>query len=66
MEQGILASFIGMLALVLYNFGRTTFVDIPSVIFTAAAFLALVKKIDLTYILLTGAILSLLIYGFLL
>ncbi|MDH4265467.1 MAG: chromate efflux transporter [Deltaproteobacteria bacterium] len=66
MEQGILSSFIAMLGLVLYNFGRATFLDIPSVIFTAVAFLALVKKIDLTYILLTGAILSILIYGFLL
>ncbi|MCX5908426.1 MAG: chromate efflux transporter [Deltaproteobacteria bacterium] len=40
MEQGILASFVGMLGLVLYNFGKTTFVDIPSVIFTLGAFIA--------------------------
>ncbi len=65
-EQGILASFVGMLGLVLYNFGRTTFVDIPSVIFTAGAFIALLKKIDLSYILLIGAILSILTFGFLL
>ena len=66
MEQGILAAFIGMLVLVLYNFGRITFVDIPSVIFSAGAFIALLKKIDLSYILLTGAILSILTFGFLL
>ena len=66
MEQGILASFVGMLGLVLYNFGRTTFVDIPSVIFTAGSFVALLKKIDLSYILLIGAILSILTFGFLL
>jgi chromate transporter len=66
MEQGILASFIGMLGLVLYNFGRTTFVDVPSVIFTLGAFLALLKKVDLAYILLTGAILSILLFGFIL
>ena len=66
MEQGILASFIGMLGLVLYNFGRTTFVDMPSVIFTLGAFLALLKKVDLAYILLTGAILSILLFGFIL
>jgi chromate transporter len=65
-EQGILASFVGMLGLVLYNFGRTTFVDIPSVIFTAVGFIALLKKIDLSYILLIGAILSILTFGFLL
>jgi chromate transporter len=66
MEQGILASFIGMLGLVLYNFGRTTFVDIPTVLFAVGAFIALLKKIDLSYILLTGAILSILLFGFLL
>ena len=49
----------------LFNFGKTTFVDISNVIFNAAAFLALVKKIGMTYILLTGAILSILLFGFL-
>jgi chromate transporter len=66
MEQGILGSFIGMLALVLYNFGRTSFVDIPRILIAAAAFLAIYKKIGLPYVLLTGGILSILIYGFLL
>ena len=66
MEQGILAAFAGMLGLVLYNFGRAAFVDIPSVIFTAGAFIALLKKIDLSYILLTGAILSIVLFGLIL
>ncbi len=66
MEQGILASFIGMLALVLYNFGRTTFVDVPTVAFAVAAFIALLKKVDLAYILATGTIVSILIFGLLL
>ena len=61
-EQGILGSFIGMLGLVLYNFGRVSFVDIPSVIFTAAAFLALQRKVGLPYILVGGMIASVLIY----
>jgi chromate transporter len=65
MEQGLLGSFIGMLGLVLYNFGRAAFVDIPSIIFAGAAFLALLKKIDLPYILLSGAILSIIIFGLL-
>jgi chromate transporter len=65
MEQGILASFVGMLGLVLYNFGRAAFVDIPSVIFTLGAFTALLKRIDLSFILLIGAILSIFIFGFL-
>jgi len=66
MEQGILAAFIGMLGLVLSNFGRTTFVDFLSVAFAATAFIALLKKVDLPYILLTGAILSILVFGLIL
>ena len=54
-----------MLGLVLYNFGRAAFVDIPSIILAGAAFLALLKKIGLPYILLSGGILSILIFGFL-
>jgi len=66
MEQGILASFIGMLGLVLYDFGRTTFVDLPTTVFAAAAFIALLKKADLSYILLTGAIISIVLFGLIL
>jgi chromate transporter len=66
MEQGILAAFVGMLGLVLYNFGRTTFVDIPTVLFAVGAFVALLKKVDLLYILLTGAVLSILVFGLIL
>jgi len=64
MEQGVLAAFIGMLGLVLFNFGRAALVDIPSVIFGLGALLALLKKVDLSYILLSGAILSILVFGF--
>ena len=64
-EQGILASFIGMLGLVLVNFGRATFVDIPSVILSGGAFMALLKKVDLSYILLVGALLSISLFGLL-
>jgi chromate transporter len=66
MEQGILAAFVGMLGLVLSNFGRTTFVDFPSIAFAATAFIALLKKVDLPYILLTGAVLSILVFGLIL
>lgn len=64
MEQGILGSFIGMLGLVLLIFGRTTLVDVPSVLFSLGAFMALLKKIDLAYILVTGAILSVLVFAY--
>jgi chromate transporter len=65
MEQGVLGSFIGMLALVLYNFGSASLVDIPRILMAAAAFFAIYKKIKLPYILLAGGILSILIYRFL-
>jgi chromate transporter len=65
MEQGILGSFIGMLALVLFNFGRTSLVDMPRILMAAAAFYAISKKVNLSYILLAGGVLSILIYGFL-
>ena len=65
MEQGVLGSFIGMLALVLFNFGRTSLVDIPSVLIALAAFVAIYKKVSLSYILLSGAFLSLTYWGFL-
>jgi len=57
---------VAVIALLLYNFGGTTFGDIPSVIFTAGSFIAFLKKIDLSYILLVGAILSILLFGLLL
>jgi chromate transporter len=64
-QQGMLAAFVGMLGLVGYNFARTSFVDIPSVLFTAGAFIALMKKVDLAYILGVGAGLSILVFGYL-
>jgi len=66
MELGVLGSFIGMLALVLCNFGRASLIDIPRILMAAAAFFAIYKKISLPHILLAGGLLSILIYGFLL
>jgi chromate transporter len=65
MEQGVLGAFIGMLALVLFNFGRASFVDIPSVLISLAAFIAIYQKVSLSYILLSGALLSVAYWGFL-
>ena len=65
MEQGVLGSFIGMLALVLFNFGKTSLVDIPRILMAATAFFAIYKKVGLPYILLAGGLLSILLYGFL-
>ncbi|MCX5826280.1 MAG: chromate efflux transporter [Deltaproteobacteria bacterium] len=63
MEQGVLSAFIGMLAVVLYNLGRTSLVDIPSIVIALGAFLALYKEVGLPYILLVGGILSMIIWG---
>lgn len=65
MEQGILGSFVGMLGVVLYNFGRASLVDIPSILMAGAAFLALYKKVSLPFILLAGGVLSLIFWGLL-
>lgn len=65
MERGILGSFIGMLGLVLYNFGRTALIDIPSLALAIAAFIALLKRIGLPYILISGGVLSILLFGLL-
>ncbi len=65
MEQGVLGSFIGMLALVLFNFGKTSLVDISRILMAAAAFVALYKKVRLAYILLSGGLLSVIIWGLL-
>jgi len=64
-HRRVVGSFIGMLALVLHNFRRTSLVDIPRVLMAAAAFFAIYEKISFPYILLAGGILSILIYGFL-
>lgn len=50
---------------VLYNFSRAAFLDIPIILSAGAAFLPLLKKIDLPYTLLSGAILSILAFGLL-
>ena len=63
MEQGVLGSFIGILALVLYNFGRTSLIDVPSILMASGAFIAIYKKISLPYILLVGVILSIIFWG---
>jgi chromate transporter len=62
---GILGSFIGMLALVLYNFGKVSLVDIPRILMATVAFVAIYKKINLPYILLTGALFSIVYWGLL-
>ncbi len=65
MEQGILGSFIGMLAMVLINFGKASLVDIPRILMAIAAFYAISRKVNLSYILITGGLLSVVLFGLL-
>ncbi len=66
MERGILASFIGMLGLVLYTFARTACTDIPTILLAGAAYFALFKKVGLPYVVLIGGLLSIVLFGSLL
>lgn len=65
MEQGVLGSFVGILALVLFNFGRASFVDIQSILIAIGAFFAIHKKIGLPYVLTVGAVVSVILFGLL-
>jgi len=59
--RGILASFVGLLAAVSVNFGLAASWTIPSVLLALAAFAALRFKIDVLWVVLVGAGLSVLI-----
>jgi chromate transporter len=58
---GILASFVGLLLSVTVKFALAVPWDAIRVLLTLAAFFALLKKIDVLYIVLAGAVLSILI-----
>ncbi len=62
-ERGILASFVGMLGLVLYGFGRTVLTGALPMLLAGAAFIALRKKVGLPCVILCGGVLSLLLFG---
>lgn len=56
--KGILASFVGLLFYVTVNFGLAVPWDIVRVALAGAAFAALVKKVDILYVVLIGAVIS--------
>jgi len=53
--RGVLASFVGLLAAVAVNFGLTVWWSIPAVLIAAAAFVALRLGIDILWVVLVGA-----------
>jgi len=59
--KGILASFVGLLLSVTLKFGLNVSWDIVRVLFGLAAMAALMKKVDVLYVLLAGAVVSILI-----
>lgn len=61
--QGILASFVGLLFYVLIKFALAVPWDILRILFCLAALIALIKKIDLLYIVLTGGIISIWLFS---
>jgi chromate transporter len=56
--QGILASFVGLLLFVTVRFALAVPWDILRVCLVAAALIALLRKVDLLYIVLIGAAIS--------
>jgi chromate transporter len=59
--KGILASFVGLLLSVTLKFGLNISWDIIRVLFGLAAMTALMKKVDVLYVVLAGAVVSILI-----
>jgi chromate transporter len=61
--KGILASFVGLLLYVLLKFGLAVPWDIFRVLLGVAALIALIKRIDLLYIIAIGAIISIWLFS---
>lgn len=57
--RGILASFVGLLAAVVVHFGLAVSWSIPAILIAVAAFTALRFKIDILWVVLAGAAISL-------
>jgi len=60
--KGILASFVGLLLFVVIKFGVAVPWDTARLLLACAALIALVKKIDILYVVLAGAALSLILF----
>jgi chromate transporter len=60
--KGILASFVGLLFFVTVRFASAVPWDAVRLLLAAAAFIALIRKVDILYVVLAGAALSLIIF----
>lgn len=59
--KGILASFVGLLLSVTMKFGLNVSWDIVNVLFGLAAMIVLLKKVDALYVVLFGAVISIIV-----
>jgi chromate transporter len=56
--DGVFASFVGLLLYVCFKFATTVPWDIPRIVLGLAALAALIRKVDILYIVLAGAVIS--------
>ena len=59
--NGILCSFVGLLAVVTYRFTNGIQWDLANILFTLVAFVLLLRKVDVIWVILGGVLISLLI-----
>jgi chromate transporter len=59
--QGILASFVGLLFFVTVKFGMAVPWDAVRILIGISAFFALVRKVDILYVVLAGSVISLIV-----
>jgi chromate transporter len=60
--KGILATFVGLLFYVTIKFVSVVPWDVARILLVSGAFIALIKKIDILYVVLAGALLSVIIF----
>ena len=60
-SQGILASFVGLLLFVTIKFAVTVHWDLVRIILVSASTVALFRKLDILYVVLTGSVISLIL-----
>ena len=60
--KGILASFVGLLFFVTVKFGLAVPWDIVRVVLVCAAFFALIRKVDILYVVLITAVISVFVF----
>ena len=60
--KGILASFVGLLFFVTVKFGLTVPWDIVRIVLVSVAFVALIRKVDILYVVLITAVISAVVF----